>query len=92
MKNVVSFDNFQINEAKSVNPKKGYTLSTKVQDSIKKLCEGVLHKEAKAAHENDDKSMTYDKCMKEAHNYMKECMNECGEVYKASAKSNTGSY
>ena len=86
MKNVTSFDNFQINEAKTISPKKGYTISTKVQDSIKKLCEGVLHKEAKAAHENDDKAMTYTKCMKEAHNYMKECMNECGNAFMTSSK------
>ena len=88
MKNVTSFDDF-LNE-KKVNTKKEYALSHKVQDSIKKLCESMLHEEAKKWHEDDDKSHTYEGYMNEAKDCMNECMNECCEVWKASGASSAG--
>lgn len=90
MKNLISFDNF-INEAK-INPKKQFGLTTQVQDSIKKLCEGAIHENAIACHENDDKSQTYEKYIEECGSYMKERMNEGLELYRASAKTTGGRY
>ena len=90
MKNLESFDNF-VNEAK-IDPKKQFGLTTQVQDSIKKLCEGAIHENAMACHENDDKTQTYEKYIKDCGSYMNECMNECMELYKASAKTTGGRY
>jgi hypothetical protein len=90
MKNVISFDNF-LNEAK-INPKKQFGLTTQVQDSIKNLCESVIHENAMACHENDDKSQTYEKYIKECGSYMNECMYERLELYRASAKTTGGRY
>jgi hypothetical protein len=52
-------------------------ISTNVQDSIKKLCEEMLHPEAKACHEDEMKEHTYESYIKECGSYMQECMNEC---------------
>jgi len=82
MKNMTSFNDF-VNEAKKVDSKKGYMISNKVQNSIKKLCESMLHGEAMEVDKNDDKSQTYEKYMKECGSYMNECMNECMEVYRS---------
>lgn len=90
MKNVESFDNF-LSEAK-IDTKKQFGLTTQVQDSIKKLCEGTIHENAKACHENDDKSQTYEKYIEECGSYMKECMSEGLELYRASAKTTGGRY
>lgn len=84
MKNLTSFDNF-VNEGKNVDPKKGYAISNKVQDSIKKLCESMIHNEAMAYDKTDNKEETYEKYVAECGDYMKECMNECMESYKKSA-------
>jgi hypothetical protein len=85
MKNLTPFDAF-VNEAKKVDPKKGYTISNKVQSSIKKLCESMLHDEACEHDANDDKAQTYEGYMKECGNYMNECMNECTEIYRSGGK------
>lgn len=90
MKNIASFDKFEMNE--KVNPKKQFGLTTQVQDSIKKLCEGTIHNEAVKCHENDDKSQTYEKYIEECGSYMKECMNERMEVYRSSGKNTAGTY
>lgn len=89
MKNILSFENFEMNE--KVNPKKQFGLTTQIQDSIKKLCNGAIHKEAVKCHENDDKSQTYAKYIKECSNYMNECMNEAMEVYR-NGKNTAGTY
>lgn len=52
-------------------------MTTQVQDSIKKMCEDVLHPEAKAYHDDEDPAHTYDGYVKECKAYLKECMNEC---------------
>lgn len=83
MNNMKSFDSF-INEAKS--PKKEYMISKKVQDSIKNLCETMLHEEAAACDANEDKSQTYEGYINECGNYMKECMSESMEVYRSGGK------
>jgi hypothetical protein len=90
MKNVIPFDNF-VNETKT-DPKKQFGLTTQVQDSIKKLCEGVIHENAIACHENDDKSQTYERYIEECGSYMKECMSEGLELYRSSAKTTGGRY
>ena len=93
MNNVKTFDSFfeeqSLTESKKINQKKEYTLSNKVQDSIKKLCESHLDKEAKA-HDQDETKATYEGYMKEAVNHMKNCVNECMEVYRASGDSSAG--
>jgi hypothetical protein len=90
MKNVISFDSF-VNEAK-IDPKKQFGLTTQVQDSIKNLCKGTIHENAIACHENDDKTQTYEKFINECGSYMKECMSEGLELYRASAKTTGGRY
>jgi hypothetical protein len=87
MKNLESFENFSAtNEAKKVDAKKGYTISTKVQDSIKKLCENMIHNEAMDYDKNENKEQTYEKYVEECGSYMKESMKECMESYKSSMK------
>lgn len=71
MKNITSYTEF-MNEAKA-NPKKGFMISKKVQDSIKSCCEGMMA-EAKECHENEDPKQTYEGYVNEAMNYLKECM------------------
>lgn len=83
MKNLTTFDDF-VFEAKKADPKKGYTISNKVQNSIKKLCEGAMHNEAMDHDKNENPKHTYEGYMKECGKYMNECMNEASEVYKAS--------
>jgi hypothetical protein len=80
-----TFNEFQIEE--KLNPKKQYTISNTVQDSIKKLCESVIHEEAKACHE-DETNRTYDSYVKECGSYMNECMNECMSDYIKTTGSN----
>ena len=80
MKKLVPFseftsDDFKVSEG--VDPKKGFMLSTKVQDSIKKLCEEMLHNEAKTCHEDEIEEHTYESYTKECGSYMTECMKEC---------------
>jgi hypothetical protein len=80
MKNLKKFSDFTGEdriEEKSISPKKGFMISTNVQDSIKKLCEEMLHPEAKACHEDEMKEHTYESYIKECGSYMQECMNEC---------------
>jgi SMC interacting uncharacterized protein involved in chromosome segregation len=89
MKNILAFENFEMNE--KVNPKKQFGLTTQVQNSIKKLCEGMIHNDAVKCHENDDKTQTYSKYIKECGSYMNECMNECMEVYR-NGKNTAGTY
>jgi hypothetical protein len=87
MKNLESFENFSAtNEAKKVDAKKGYTISNKVQDSIKKLCEDMIHSEAMAYDKNENKDQTYEKYIGECGKYMNEKMYECMESYKSSMK------
>ncbi len=90
MNNLLPFDSF-INETE-INPKKQFELTTQVQDSIKNLCKGSIHKNAIMCHENDDKAQTYEKYINECSSYMKECMNEGLELYKASSKTTGGRY
>jgi hypothetical protein len=90
MKNLIPYSEF-VGEA-TVNPKKEFGLTTQVQDSIKNLCKGPIHKNAVACHENEDQSQTYEKYIAECASYMKECMNEGLELYKASQKTTGGRY
>jgi hypothetical protein len=87
MKNLVKFEDFA-----AVNEKAAYRnlVSHQVQDSIKEMCEGMMHNEAKACHENDDASQTYEAYCNEAENYMKNCLRESMEVYTASTKTIAG--
>lgn len=87
MKNLIGFEKFT-----EVNEKQAYhnLVSHEVQGSIKKLCEGMMHNEAKACHENDDASQTYEAYCNEAEEYMKSCLREAMEVYTASAKTIAG--
>ena len=95
MKKVVSFEKFISEKAEpshqtqkdftADNAKKGTyrsMVSKKVQDSIKNLCESMLHEEAMACDMNEDKEQTYEGYIKECGSYMNEYMNECMEVYR----------
>jgi hypothetical protein len=102
MKNLNTFDSF-INEKANASQdtqdsftagkaKKGTyrsMVSKKVQDSIKKLCESMLHEEACKIDANENMDHTYEKYMKECGSYMKECMSESMEIYRNS-KSTAG--
>ena len=90
MKNVTTYSEF-VNETR-VNPKKQFALTTQVQDSIKKMCEGMIHENVMACDMNEYEDQTYEKYIEECASYMKECMNERLEVYRASAKSTAGRY
>jgi hypothetical protein len=83
MKNLVKFEDFT-----AVNEKAAYRhlVSHEVQDHIKEMCEGMMHNEAKACHENDDDSQTYEAYCNEAENYMKNCLRESMQSYIDSAK------
>jgi hypothetical protein len=102
MKNLNTFESF-INEKASTShgtqdsfiagkAKKGTyrsMVSKKVQDSIKKLCESMLHEEACKVDANENKDHTYEKYVKECGSYMNECMSESMEIYRNS-KSTAG--
>lgn len=68
----------------AANPKKSFAMTTQVQDSIKKLCESMLHKEAMKHDEDENESHTYESYMNQCADYVKECINECMESWKAS--------
>ncbi len=75
-----NFEDFQTSRKEvkeEIDPKKQFVLSTDVQDSIKKLCEEMLHPEAKAYHDDEDTAHTYNGYIKECKSYLRECMNEC---------------
>jgi hypothetical protein len=95
MKNVVPFGEFLNEKAETSHqtqksfvagkPKAGTyraMVSKKVQDSIKKLCESMLHEEAMACDMNEDKEQTYEKYITECGSYMNEYMKEAMEVYR----------
>lgn len=90
MKNVITFDSF-LNEAKD-DSKNQFELTKQVQDSIKEMCEGVIHENAMAFNENDNKDQTYEMYTEKCSSYMNERMCEAMEVYRASAKTTAGKY
>lgn len=82
-----SFNQFQKELVEKIDPKRQYSISNNVQDSIKKLCESIIHEQAKACHE-DETNRTYDSYIKECGTYMNECMNGCMSNYIKTTGSN----
>ena len=78
MENLVSFENFGVDQVVESGCSSCSGMSEHAKLALESLCQEMLCKEAQAYHEDEDESHTYEGYVNECANYMREMMGQPG--------------